>query len=530
MGKIKYTTLFGILLLSVSLLVVGIGTVHAQGENSTQALPRLSTYENKLVDEDNNIVTLRGVAVHDPCHLELSGYDPPFENIFAELSSWNINVVRVPIHPGLWKAVENYAQEYLDPLIELGKKYGFYVILDWHAIGDPLTGVALDEVWEQSWVETESGWIQVLGILGDAARPVYDSSLELAKSAWMKLAGRYGENSWVIFELFNEPITWGEEPDNWEGWRDSLQVLIDNIRTVAPNTLILVSGWQWTHDLRGFENYPVERDNIAYVGHMYPENSYYGKWENFFGFMSKSHPVIVTEWGFDPTLGPGCTREEFGQLFLRYMESKDMSWTAWCFSPEWGARSMIKNWNFELGEEGLLIKQALTPDNTPPTISIRTPSDGATVDETVTIEGTASEDVGLLTVEVRIDNDSYQPALNVFDHSYCSDNWSYSWDTGTVPDGTHTITARVINASCNTSTVSITVNVMLQLGDVNGDGDINIIDALQVARYAASLNPSPFNASVADVTGDGNINIVDALQIARYDAGLITEFPPPPPT
>jgi len=64
-----------------------------------------------------------------------------------------------------------------------------------------------------------------------------------------------------------------------------------------------------------------------------------------------------------------------------------------------------------------------------------------------------------------------------------------------------------------------------ELGDVNGDGSINIADALQVARYAAGLNPSPFYADVADVNSDGSINIVDALQIARYAAGLITEFP-----
>lgn len=62
------------------------------------------------------------------------------------------------------------------------------------------------------------------------------------------------------------------------------------------------------------------------------------------------------------------------------------------------------------------------------------------------------------------------------------------------------------------------------LGDVNGDGVVNINDALLIARYTAGLNPSPFNIAAADVNKDGATNINDALLIARYTAGLISGF------
>jgi len=55
----------------------------------------------------------------------------------------------------------------------------------------------------------------------------------------------------------------------------------------------------------------------------------------------------------------------------------------------------------------------------------------------------------------------------------------------------------------------------LNLGDVSGDGQINIVDALFVARYAVKLPVSNFNVKAADVNCDNQITIVDALLIAR---------------
>lgn len=59
-------------------------------------------------------------------------------------------------------------------------------------------------------------------------------------------------------------------------------------------------------------------------------------------------------------------------------------------------------------------------------------------------------------------------------------------------------------------------------GDVTGEGDVNIADALLIARYDASLEVlDETQQKAGDVTGEGEVNIADALLIARYDAGLI---------
>ena len=58
------------------------------------------------------------------------------------------------------------------------------------------------------------------------------------------------------------------------------------------------------------------------------------------------------------------------------------------------------------------------------------------------------------------------------------------------------------------------------IGDVNGNSDVTIADALLVARYSANLVVNSFIEVAADVNTDGKINIADALLIARKAAGL----------
>jgi len=58
------------------------------------------------------------------------------------------------------------------------------------------------------------------------------------------------------------------------------------------------------------------------------------------------------------------------------------------------------------------------------------------------------------------------------------------------------------------------------LGDANGDGKTDIIDALYIARHAVNLSVNEFNEDAADVNCDDQINIVDALLVARKAVGL----------
>lgn len=52
-------------------------------------------------------------------------------------------------------------------------------------------------------------------------------------------------------------------------------------------------------------------------------------------------------------------------------------------------------------------------------------------------------------------------------------------------------------------------------GDVTGDGNVNILDIVQVANYILDVSTPAF-ACAADYTEDGQVNILDIVQIANF--------------
>lgn len=102
-------------------------------------------------------------------------------------------------------------------------------------------------------------------------------------------------------------------------------------------------------------------------------------------------------------------------------------------------------------------------------------------------------------------------------------NSAFTVLSATVADGECSVvygTGSVINI--NVVEPSFTVVI----GDVNGDGSADNLDAAYVLRYDAMLVELNEQQLVcADVNGDAAVNSLDAATILRFDAGLITEFP-----
>jgi glycosidase len=92
-------------------------------------------------------------------------------------------------------------------------------------------------------------------------------------------------------------------------------------------------------------------------------------------------------------------------------------------------------------------------DLTPPTVLITVPASGATVVGTISISGTASDNVAVASVQFSIDGGSWITASG-------TTSWSFSLNTQNMLNGLHTIDARATDTSGNVSaTPSVTVNI-----------------------------------------------------------------------
>src|SRR5581483_5032689 len=111
----------------------------------------------------------------------------------------------------------------------------------------------------------------------------------------------------------------------------------------------------------------------------------------------------------------------------------------------------------ELAASGLprsfTIDDAGSSDTTPPATSITAPANGATVSGTTTVTASASDNVGVSRVEFNLDG-----ALQSTDTTA---PYSWSWNTTTAANGSHTLTSTAYDAAGNSATstaVSVTVN------------------------------------------------------------------------
>ena len=148
---------------------------------------------------------------------------------------------------------------------------------------------------------------------------------------------------------------------SWSEWKKLNEDMIHLIRAYDTEKIPLVAGFDYAYDLTPLNLEPIEAEGIGYVTHPYANKRpkpWEPKWEEDFGFAAGRYPVIASEFGFSARPGTTLRDDDYGNVIIHYLESKGISWMAWCFDPEWGP-TLLHSWDYDLTGSGEFFNEAM---------------------------------------------------------------------------------------------------------------------------------------------------------------------------
>ena len=294
---------------------------------------------NQFVNGHGDTVVFMGVNISDPDKLARNGRWS--KQHLAAVKEWGANLVRVPVHPVAWRTRGKDAYfELLDQAVMWASELDMHLIIEWHSIGNLKT-----ELFQH---------------------PQYDTTKTETFAFWRAVAHRYaGIPTIAFYELFNEPTTFNGTLGRvtWQEWKEINEEIIHIIYAHDTNVIPLVGGFDWAYELRHVREDPIDATGIGYVSHPYPMKTsepFEVNWEKDFGYVADTYPLIATELGFMAAEDPGAhipviSDEEYGRRITSYFAKKGISWTAWCFDPDWPPQ-LISDWEYTPTVQGAFFK------------------------------------------------------------------------------------------------------------------------------------------------------------------------------
>jgi hypothetical protein len=141
-------------------------------------------------------------------------------------------------------------------------------------------------------------------------------------------------------------------------------------------------------------------------------------------------------------------------------------------------------------------------DKTAPTVGLTNPASGATVSGAVSVAATASDNVGVVGVQFKIDGGNLGPEDTTAPYSV-------SWSSNNVPNGAHNVTAVARDAAGNTANSQRTVTVSNSSGSGSGP---SLTWAPPALSNAVSITVTNANRRLyLDNSRDYRLNIVEHL-------------------
>lgn len=303
---------------------------------SVSPLPKgfLHVQGAQLIDGKERPFLLRGAQIAGPLNF-ISGWQARQDatrwlnsDTFRAMHSWHMNAVRLPISG--WYYQDPRFLPVLDTVIAQANNEGLYVIL---ALFD----------------NAKSG-------------SPYGQGADVPKAEnvtfWRFMAAHFKHNPMLLFDLFNEPsnmtaqnyLTGGGSVTGSSGKPASIigfQPLVDAIRSVGARQIIIAPA----NVPSQYPNVRIRDANVMYTAHVYSSIAANNPavWEQDWGSLLGHYPLYYGEWAVLPnSLIPVQCRPftpdnatASTQAFLRYMDERQINWTAWQFRPYYLVQNLI---------------------------------------------------------------------------------------------------------------------------------------------------------------------------------------------
>jgi endoglucanase len=246
----------------------------------------------QLKDEKGNDLVLRGMSF---------GWHSLWPRFYNEgtvqwlYKDWKANVVRAALGVELGKNSylkrPEWSKEKIRTVVDAAIKENIYVIIDWHS---------------------------------------HNINLKEAKFFFVEMATIYGNNPHVIYEIFNEP-----DHESWQEVKAYSREIIDAIRKVDPDNVILVGSPHWDQDIHIVADDPLTGyDNIMYTLHFYAATHKDGLRKQADYALSKGIPLFISESAGMESTGNGPIDDTEWNKWITWAEKNKVSWITWSISDK----------------------------------------------------------------------------------------------------------------------------------------------------------------------------------------------------
>jgi hypothetical protein len=316
--------------------------------------PELKVSGNQIVTADGRAYRLLGANRSSGEYACVQGkgqWDsgPVDQASVDAMKTWNIHTIRLPLNEECWLGLNGSPggatyQQGVEDYVDLLVANGIHVILDLH--------------WNQGAYTTGPDW-HCTDVTATCQKPAPDA--QHAPQFWTSVADRFKGNDAVVFDLFNEPYPeigtdFSNKTLGWQCLRDGgtctgityevagMQDLVDAVRATGATNIIMVSGLEWTNDMREWlahkPNDPL--NNIVASWHAYSFNRCANEscWDSEIAPLAQQVPVVLSEFGQD-----NCGFD-YMQTLVNWADAHGMGYLAWTWNP-WGCTTgavLITDW------------------------------------------------------------------------------------------------------------------------------------------------------------------------------------------